>query len=55
MTKLLLPSEPTAFLSELAAHKSAHPDFAIEGVHIFPLGGIKASASWLDANSKDQE
>ncbi|WGH78787.1 methylenetetrahydrofolate reductase [Jannaschia ovalis] len=55
VTKLLLPFEPTEFLSDLAAHKAAHPEFAIEGVHIFPLGGIKASASWLDANSKDQE
>lgn len=55
VTKLMLPFEPTEFLSELAAHKAAHPDFNIESVHIFPLGGIKASATWLDAHRKDEE
>jgi methylenetetrahydrofolate reductase (NADH) len=46
VTKLLLPYEPTRVLSDLAAHKSAHPDFNIESVHFFPLGGIKANATW---------
>ena len=31
-------------IAELAAHKAAHPDFAVESVHFFPLGGIAASA-----------
>lgn len=46
VTKLLLPYEPTEVVSALAAHKAAHPDFGIEAVHFFPLGGIKTNATW---------
>lgn len=46
VTKLLLPYEPTEFVAELAAHKAANPDFGIEAVHFFPLGGIKTNATW---------
>ena len=46
VSKLLLPFEPDAILSELAAHKAANPDFNIESVHFFPLGGIKTNAQW---------
>ncbi|MEZ5779465.1 MAG: methylenetetrahydrofolate reductase [Paracoccaceae bacterium] len=46
VTKLLLPYEPDDFVSELAAHKAANPDFGIESVHFFPLGGIKTNATW---------
>jgi methylenetetrahydrofolate reductase (NADPH) len=46
VTKLLLPYEPTEVVSALAAHKDANPGFGIEAVHIFPLGGIAASATW---------
>ncbi len=46
VTKLLLPFEPTQVLSDLAAHKAAHPDSNIERVHFFPLGGIKTNATW---------
>ena len=46
VTKLLLPYEPTDVVSALAAHKSANPDFGIESVHFFPLGGIKTNAAW---------
>lgn len=46
MTKLLLPYEPTDVLSVLAAHKAQNPDFNIEQVHFFPLGGIKTNAQW---------
>ncbi len=46
VTKLLLPFEPTEVLTELAAHKAANPDFNIESVHFFPLGGIKTNANW---------
>lgn len=47
VTRLLVPYEPTEVLVELAAHKERHPDSAIERVHFFPLGGIKASADWV--------
>ncbi|MGC9369366.1 MAG: methylenetetrahydrofolate reductase [Paracoccaceae bacterium] len=50
VTKLVLPFEPTEFVAELAAHKAAHPDFNIERVHFFPLGGIKANAQWAIDN-----
>ncbi len=50
VTKLLLPYEPTEVLAGLAAHKAAHPDFAIEQVHFFPLGGIRATATWAAEN-----
>jgi methylenetetrahydrofolate reductase (NADPH) len=53
VTKLVLPFEPTEFLSAIAAHKAAHPDFPIQSAHIFPLGGIKASAAWLETHSKE--
>ncbi|AVO39857.1 5,10-methylenetetrahydrofolate reductase [Pukyongiella litopenaei] len=53
VTKLLLPYEPTEVITELAAHKAAHPDFNIEQVHFFPLGGIKTNAGWAIANGGD--
>ena len=46
VSKLLLPFEPDAILTELAAHKATNPDFNIESVHFFPLGGIKTNAQW---------
>ncbi|MDQ2088561.1 methylenetetrahydrofolate reductase [Marimonas arenosa] len=46
VSKLLLPYEPTEILTDLAAHKAAHPDFNIAQVHFFPLGGIKTNAQW---------
>ncbi|WP_170765779.1 methylenetetrahydrofolate reductase [Ruegeria lacuscaerulensis] len=50
VTKLLLPFTPGEFISDLAAHKAANPDFNIEKVHFFPLGGIKANADWAIEN-----
>lgn len=47
VTKLLVPFEPTALVADLAAHKAAHPESPIAGLHLFPLGGIPASARWL--------
>ncbi|SFB76110.1 5,10-methylenetetrahydrofolate reductase [Tropicimonas isoalkanivorans] len=46
VSKLVKPFEPGQILTELALHKAANPDFAIEQVHFFPLGGIKAAADW---------
>jgi len=47
LTKLLLPYEPTSVISELAEYKSQNPDFNIEQVHFFPLGGTKTTANWV--------
>ena len=52
VTKLLLPYEPTEFLTDLAAHKAANPGFGIEQVHFFPLGGIKTNATWAADHGK---
>lgn len=50
VTKLLLPYEPTEFVANLAAHKAKNPNFGIEQVHFFPLGGIKTNAQWVTDN-----
>ncbi len=50
VTKLLVPFEPTDILNELAVYKAANPDFNIEKVHFFPLGGIKTNAGWAKDN-----
>jgi len=46
VTKLVKPFEPTDLVARLAAHKAADPGFAIEQVHVFPLGGISAATDW---------
>ena len=53
VTKLLLPYEPTEFISGLAAHKAANSAFGVEHVHFFPLGGIKTNAAWVTENGGD--
>ena len=53
VTKLLVPYEPNDVISELAAHKAANPDFGIEQVHFFPLGGIKTNANWAITHGGD--
>ncbi|PKP79454.1 MAG: 5,10-methylenetetrahydrofolate reductase, partial [Alphaproteobacteria bacterium HGW-Alphaproteobacteria-2] len=50
MSKLLLPFEPTEFVTALAAHKAANPGFNIERAHFFPLGGIVGNATWAIEN-----
>ncbi len=47
LTKLLVPFAPTEMLAAIAAYKTTHPDSLLHRVHVFPLGGIKASAEWL--------
>ena len=46
VTKLLLPFEPTEFLSELALYKAENPGSLLERAHFFPLGGIRATTDW---------
>ncbi|SLN27859.1 hypothetical protein ROJ8625_01157 [Roseivivax jejudonensis] len=43
VTKLVKPFEPTALAAEIAA--APRPNIA--GLHLFPLGGIAATATWL--------
>ena len=47
ITKLLMPYKPTQILNELADHKSKDPEFNIEQVHFFPIGGVKKTVDWL--------
>lgn len=47
ITRLMLPHSPDDLLGQLAAHKAAHPDFPVEAVHFFPLGGIGATTDFI--------
>ena len=47
LTKLLMPYEPLSIISELAEYKSSNPDFSIEQVHFFPLGGVKQVTNFV--------
>ncbi|TKT54594.1 methylenetetrahydrofolate reductase [Rhizobium sp. LC145] len=49
--KLLLPYEPTDFLNDLASYRAANTESLIEQVHVFPLGGIQASAEWMNEHT----
>ena len=48
LTKLLLPYKPTQILSELAEYKHNNPEFNIEKVHFFPLGGVKQVSRFVE-------
>ena len=48
LTKLIMPFKPDELLAELAAHKAANPDFNIEKVHFFPLGGILKTTEYVE-------
>ena len=48
LSKLLVPYEPDEFLSEIANYNATRPQSLIEQVHVFPLGGIRASADWVN-------
>jgi len=51
LTKLLRPFEPTEVATALATYKAAHPENLIEKLHVFPLGGIRASSEWVGAKT----
>jgi len=46
VSKLLLPYEPTGVLADLATWKAENPAGNIAAAHLFPLGGVAASADW---------
>lgn len=50
LTKLVVPVTPDALLTAFARHKADHPAWQVEGVHLFPFGGIAAAATWLAEN-----
>lgn len=47
VTHLLRPVAPTDLAQRLAAHLDAHPDSLLRRVHLFPLGGLEATADWV--------
>lgn len=47
ITKLMRPFTPEALLTDLATNRPA----AIESVHFFPLGGIRATTDYISAQS----
>lgn len=50
ISKLLVPYEPTDVVAGLASHKAENPSSLISQLHVFPLGGIKAAAAWMNEN-----
>ena len=48
VTRLLAPYEPTDVVNGLAAYKARNPHSLISQVHVFPLGGIRTAADWMD-------
>lgn len=49
LSKLLLVATPDELLMELVAYKQRNPNSLLEGVHVFPFGGMKKSAEWIYA------
>lgn len=43
---------PDALASAIAEAASARPHLGIDGLHIFPFGGLKAAGQWLDEASR---
>jgi methylenetetrahydrofolate reductase (NADPH) len=46
LTKLMTVSAPDALVSALAEYKATDPGCGIQGVHMYPLGGLRRSAKW---------
>ncbi|MBK5927905.1 methylenetetrahydrofolate reductase [Rhodobaculum claviforme] len=46
VTHLLRPVAPTGVAQRLAEHAAAHPGSLFRGLHLFPLGGLEATAAW---------
>ena len=51
LTKLLVPYEPTEVVEGFAAYKARHPHSLISQLHVFPLGGIKTAAAWMNRHA----
>lgn len=49
LTRLVQPFAPDDILDGLARHQATRPEGLLKGVHLFPLGGITASAKYATA------
>lgn len=47
LTRLVRPFTPDALLADLARARAGRPDWPIEQLHLFPLGGIAATADYV--------
>ncbi|MCK8781427.1 methylenetetrahydrofolate reductase [Rhizobium sp. NTR19] len=55
LSKLLVPYEPAEVLEDIADYKAAHPESLIQQIHVFPLGGIRTSAEWMNARLPERQ
>jgi len=46
VTKLMKVQAPDALLADLADYKANDPDCGIDGIHMYPLGGLRRTAAW---------
>jgi len=46
LARLMTVSAPDGLIASLAAHRAAHPDRGIEGLHVYPFGGLGKTARW---------
>ncbi len=46
LTRMLRPQTPDRLLRDLAAGVADNPNCAIDGLHMYPLGGLKKSVLW---------
>lgn len=48
LTKLLMPYEPIEVVAGFEDYKARNPQSLISQLHVFPLGGIKTAAEWMN-------
>lgn len=46
VAKLMTVSAPDRLVLDLARYRATDPDCGIEGVHLYPLGGLRRTAEW---------
>ncbi|MDD1783647.1 methylenetetrahydrofolate reductase [Enterovibrio sp. ZSDZ35] len=47
--RLLRPWTPDALFRTLCEYKATHPSTSLQGIHLFPFGGLKQSNQWLSS------
>ena len=51
VTKLMKVQAPDALLADLAEYRRSDPNCGIDGIHMYPLGGLRKTAAWSYAVS----
>lgn len=52
--RLLTHWTPDGLVKDLAAHAVREPHAALNSIHVYPFGGLTASAAWLDALARSR-